>query len=74
MTHYSFANVSDETIEQILALYAREKQKQIFIAFDREGKYDVETQSIIKENTVLKLDTDEQALFGWKWSRKDAEK
>ena len=69
-----FANVSDETIEQILALYAREKQKQIFIAFDREGKYDVETQSIIKENTVLKLDTDEQALFGWKWSRKDAEK
>ena len=69
-----FANVSDETIKQILALYAREKQKQIFIAFDREGKYDVETQSIIKENTVLKLDTDEQALFGWKWSRKDAEK
>lgn len=69
-----FANVSDETIEQILALYAREKQKQIFIAFDREGKYDVETQSIIKENTVLKLDTDEQALFGWKWSRKDVEK
>ncbi|KGP75459.1 chromosome partitioning protein ParA [Desulfosporosinus sp. Tol-M] len=69
-----FANVSDETIEQILALYAREKQKQIFIAFDREGKYDVETQSIIKENTVLKLDADEQALFGWKWSRKDAEK
>jgi hypothetical protein len=69
-----FANVSDETIEQILALYAREKQKQIFIAFDREGNYDKETQSIIRENTVLKLDADEQALFGWKWSRKDATK
>ncbi|MDU6263682.1 MAG: DUF2326 domain-containing protein [Anaerocolumna aminovalerica] len=69
-----FANVSDEIIEQILALYAREKQKQIFIAFDREGKYDKMTQSIIRENTVLKLDTDEQALFGRKWSRKDVAK
>lgn len=68
-----FANVSDETIEQILALYARENQKQIFIAFDREGKYNQATQLIIKENTVLRLDTDEQALFGWKWSRKDVE-
>lgn len=69
-----FANVSDETIEQILALYASEKQKQIFIAFDREGKYSKETQSIIKENTVLKLDADEQALFGWQWGRKDVTK
>lgn len=69
-----FANVSDETIEQILALYAREKQKQIFIAFDREGNYDIEAQSIIRENIVLKLDADEQALFGWKWSRKDTAK
>lgn len=69
-----FANVSDEIIEQILALYAREKQKQIFIAFDREGKYDKMAQSIIRENTVLKLDTDEQALFGRKWSRKDVAK
>lgn len=69
-----FANVSDETVEQILALYTREKQKQIFIAFDREGNYNKETQSIIRENTVLKLDADEQALFGWQWSRKDVSK
>lgn len=67
-----YANVSDETIEEILELYTREKHKQIFIAFDREGNYDKSTQLIIRENTVLKLDTDEQALFGWKWSRKDA--
>ena len=66
-----FANVSDEIIEQILELYAKEKQKQIFIAFDREGNYNETAQSIIKENTVLKLDNDEQALFGRKWGRKD---
>lgn len=66
-----FSNVSNETIEQILTLYAKESQKQIFIAFDREGKYNEMTQNIIKENTVLKLDTDEKALFGRKWSRKD---
>ena len=69
-----FANVSDDTIGQILALYAREKQKQIFIAFDRASKYDKMAQSIIRENTVLKLDADEQALFGRKWGRKDAAK
>lgn len=69
-----FANVSDDTIGQILALYAREKQKQIFIAFDREGNYDKVAQSIIRENTVLKLDADGQALFGRKWSRKDVAK
>lgn len=69
-----FANVSNETIEQILALYAREEQKQIFIAFDREGNYNKETRSIIGENTVLKLGADEQALFGWQWGRKGAEK
>jgi hypothetical protein len=69
-----FANVSDDTIGQILALYAREKQKQIFIAFDRASKYDKMAQSIIRENTVLKLDADEQALFGRKWGRKDTSK
>ena len=69
-----FANVSDDTIGQILALYAREKQKQIFIAFDRASKYDKMAQSIIRENTVLKLDADEEVLFGRKWGRKDAAK
>ena len=69
-----FANVSDDTIGEILALYAKEKQKQIFIAFDREGNYDKVAQSIIRENTVLKLDADGRALFGRKWSRKDVAK
>ena len=69
-----FANVSDDTIGQILALYAREKQKQKFIAFDRASKYDKMAQSIFRENTVLKLDADEQSLFGRKWGRKDTVK
>jgi len=33
--------------------------------------YDREAQDIVKKNTVLKLDNDEEALFGWKWSRKE---
>lgn len=69
-----FANISDETIGQILALYSREKQKQLFIALDREGNYGKEAHSIISENTVLKLDVDEQALFGRKWGRKETVK
>lgn len=69
-----FANISVEKIEQIMALYVREEQKQIFIAFDKEGNYDKEIQSIIKENTVLRLGADEQALYGRQWGRKDATK
>jgi hypothetical protein len=57
-----------------MALYVREEQKQIFIAFDKEGNYDKEIQSIIKENTVLRLGADEQALYGRQWGRKDATK
>ena len=37
-------------------------------------KYDKMAQSIIRENTVLKLDADEQALFGRKWGRNDTAK
>jgi hypothetical protein len=66
-----FVNISYETVEQILQLYSEEKDKQIFIAFDRASSYDVEAQDVIKKNTVLKLDKDEEALFGWKWSRKE---
>jgi len=73
MAHDSllFVNISYETVERILQLYANETDKQIFIAFDRADSYDREAQDIVKKNTVLKLDNDEEALFGWKWSRKE---
>jgi hypothetical protein len=58
-------------VERIIQLYASETDKQIFIAFDRADSYDREAQDIVKKNTVLKLDNGEEALFGWKWSRKD---
>lgn len=75
MAHDSllFVNISYETVERILQLYSEEKDKQIFIAFDRAESYDVEAQDIIKKNTVLKLNEDEEALFGWKWSRKETQ-
>ena len=73
MAHDSllFVNISYETVERILQQYASETDKQIFIAFDRADSYDREAQDIVKKNTVLKLDNDEEALFGWKWSRKE---
>lgn len=72
MAHDSllFVNISYETVERILQLYSEEKDKQIFIAFDRASSYDAAVQDIIQKNTVLKLDNDKEALFGWKWSRK----
>ena len=65
----------NESVLSQLPLILRElHQPKTPNAFDREGNYDKAAQSNISENTVLKLDSDEQALFGWKWSRKDVEK
>lgn len=73
MAHDSllFVNISYDTVFEILRLYEREKDKQIFIAFDRADSYNEETQDIVERNVVLRLNDDKEALFGWKWSRKD---
>ena len=74
MAHDSllFPFISDEHICKLLQLYAAEKEKQIFIAFDHEENYGRETNNLLRNHMVLKLDAGEQALYGRQWGRKDA--
>lgn len=74
MAHDSllFPFISDEHICKLLQLYAAEKEKQIFIAFDHEENYGTETNNLLRKHMVLKLDAGEKALYGRQWGRKDA--
>ena len=67
-----FKNMGDEPINNLMKLYS-EFDKQIFIAFDKDGAYSESTQSIINKSTVLKLDENGNELFGKSWNVKSEE-
>lgn len=61
-------NISDAAINGIMKIYAT-SNKQIFIAFDKQEAYGVETQRILMENAVLKLANNGSELYGESWNR-----
>ena len=63
-----FKNIWDEPVEGLFRLYDQTK-KQVFIAIDRINVFDSEIQKIITAHEVVKLGKDEQALFGFTWSK-----
>lgn len=63
-----FKNIWDEPVEGLFKLYSKVK-KQIFIAIDRINVFSDEIQQIIMNHDVVKLGKDEQALFGFTWSK-----
>ena len=63
-----FKNIWDEPVEGLFKLYSKVK-KQIFIAIDRTNVFNDEVQKIILNHEVVKLGKDEQALFGFTWSK-----
>lgn len=63
-----FKNIWDEPVEGLFRLYDQ-TTKQIFIAIDRINVFDSEIQEIITAHEVVKLGKDEQALFGFTWSK-----
>ena len=69
-----FPYISDRNICRLLQLYAQETTKQIFIAFDHDDNYGKETNKLLREHMVLKLDAEKEALFDKQWGRKDAPK
>lgn len=60
--------ISDAAINGIMKIYAT-SNKQIFIAFDKQEAYGVETQRILMENAVLKLANNGSELYGESWNR-----
>lgn len=67
-----FPYISDRNLCRLLQLYSEETDKQIFISFDHEDNYGKETKELLQKYKVLKLESEEKALFGKQWGRKDA--
>lgn len=63
-----FANVEREVVERVLALYAQQSEKQVFIAFDRVVSEPY--RKLVEEAQVLYLSRGGNELFGKAWNRK----
>jgi len=66
--------IEDSDFIQILGMYEKssEKNKQVFIAFDKADSYTPETTKILENSTVLHLAVGEE-LYGVSWSRRTDE-
>ncbi len=65
-----FPNISDENLRQLLQLYASFKDKQIFIAFDRQDNLGPDTSKLLNSQAVIKLGPNDETLFGIQWGKK----
>lgn len=66
-----FDSMSGPDLSNLIRFYNYQTHKQIFIAVDKTSECTPEAQDILADTTVLKLDNNEKALFGEKWSRKE---
>ncbi|MBT9136384.1 MAG: hypothetical protein DDT34_01460 [Firmicutes bacterium] len=69
---FVFKQISVESVERIMKLYAEQTDKQIFIEFDRVASYTPETARILRspDIKVIELSKDEP-LFGRSWNNDD---
>lgn len=66
-----FDSMNKPELSNVIKVYNKQVDKQIFIAIDKISECSEEAKAIIDQTTVLKLDNNEQSLFGEKWSRKE---
>lgn len=66
-----FKNIDDEGIDGLMKLYTDtgSLNKQVFIAFDKQSSYSVETYDILQSNKILQLYEDGGELYGKSWNR-----
>ena len=63
-------NISDGAIDGIMKIYEK-SEKQVFIAFDKQAAYMVDTQAILERNCVLKLSDKNCELYGRPWNKEE---
>ncbi|HEM3692079.1 TPA: DUF2326 domain-containing protein [Streptococcus suis] len=65
------SNISYQATEALLKLYDQSKllNKQVFLAFDKASSYSPETNQLLSENTVLRLSSDGNELYGISWNK-----
>ena len=66
-----FDSMPRPDLSNLICVYNDQIEKQIFISVDKTSECTPHAQAILATTTVLKLDNNEQALFGEKWSRKE---
>lgn len=65
-----FPNISDENLRQLLRLYTSIRDKQIFIAYDRQDNLGPDISSLLNEHAIIKLGPNDETLFGIQWGKK----
>lgn len=61
--------IADSALLNIFKLYSQ-SERQIFIAFDKQGSYGDECQKLLETNAVLRLAPHGEELFGVSWNVK----
>ena len=65
-----FKNLEKGVEDGIMKIY-NSSQKQIFIAYDKQGDCRTETQTILENNCVLRLSNDNCELYGRSWNEEE---
>lgn len=60
-------NIEDYALEKLIELYS-DSNKQVFIAFDRDGTYSDKMRKILNDTAVLRLSPGGNELFGRSWN------
>ncbi|MCW1037903.1 DUF2326 domain-containing protein [Streptococcus anginosus] len=65
------SNISYQATEALLKLYDQSKSlnKQVFLAFDKASSYSPEANQLLLENTVLRLSSNGNELYGISWNK-----
>lgn len=65
------SNISYQATEALLKLYDQSKlfNKQVFLAFDKASSYSPDANQLLSENTVLRLSSDGNELYGISWNK-----
>ena len=67
-----FKNLEKGVEDGIMKIYAS-TDKQIFIAYDKQGDCRPETQKILEDNCVLRLSDNNCELYGRSWNKEEQE-
>ncbi|HEM3674016.1 TPA: DUF2326 domain-containing protein [Streptococcus suis] len=65
------SNISYQATEALLKLYDQSKllNKQVFLVFDKASSYSPEANQLLSENTVLRLSSNGNELYGISWNK-----
>lgn len=65
------SNVSYQATEALFRLYVQSKSlnKQVFLAFDKASSHSPEANLLLLENTVLRLSSNGNELYGISWKK-----